>query len=442
MISINIINFLNEKLVWGIPALILFLGSGIILSVKLGFFQINLPRIIKLTFFSKNRTVTGEKTLSPLQTLTSVLAVTLGTGNIVALGTAIAFGGAGAVFWMVVSAFFGMATAYSETYLGMKFRRVKPDGSRFGGAFFYIGEVLGSKWAKFFALCCIFASLGMGNMTQMNALSVSLERGFGVPLWVSGLMSMTLVGMLVFGGAVFFGQVTEKVIPVLSAFYILGCLAIIVMYIAYIPAALVRIVQEAFDLRAVSGGFLGTAMLRGMSWGFRRGIFSNEAGLGTAVIINCMSSEDSARKQGLWASLAVFIDTVIICLLTALVILVTGADGLGGDGATFTSAAFGIAFGAFGYYADMFLSLCIALFAIATASGWSFFGSVCVEYLFGKRYLKPFMVLFTLCCFVGATARLELVWGISDVFNGLMAVPNLIALLLFALGRKYIKMKD
>jgi AGCS family alanine or glycine:cation symporter len=422
--------------------LLLFLGSGIILSVRLGFFQLNLPRIIKRTFLSGSKDSGREGTLSPFQTLTSVLAVTLGTGNIVALGTAIAFGGAGAVFWMVASAFFGMATAYAETYLGMKFRRTKPDGTRFGGAFFYIAEVLGSGWGKFFALCCILASLGMGNMTQMNALAVSLERGFGVPLWTSGLMAMTLVGMLVFGGAVLFGQVTEKVIPALSLIYILGCLVIIIMNINAVPAVLLRIVREAFDLRAVGGGFIGTAMIRGMSWGLRRGIFSNEAGLGTAVIINCMSSEESASKQGLWASLAVFIDTIIICVLTALAILVTGADALGGDGATFTSAAFGLAFGAFGRYADMFLSLCIALFAIATASGWSFFGAVCVEYLFGKRWLKPFMAVFTLCCFVGATARLEVVWGIADVFNGLMAVPNLIALLIFALGRKYVKMRE
>ena len=434
----TVISFLNEKLIWGVPALILFLGAGIYLSVKLGFFQLNLPRIIKMTFLGDSKTSDG-KSLSPLQTLTSTLAVTLGTGNIVALGTAIAFGGAGAVFWMVVSAFFGMATAYAETYLGMKFRRTKPDGSRFGGAFFYISEVLGSGWAKFFALCCIFASLGMGNMTQMNALSVSLERGFGVPLWTSGLMATLLVGLLVFGGAVLFGQVTEKVIPVLSIIYIIGCLAVIVLNFTALPAALLRIVEEAFDIRAVGGGLLGTAMLKGMSWGFRRGIFSNEAGLGTTVMLSCMSSEKSAMKQGMWASLAVFIDTVIICVLTALAILVTGADKTGGDGVLFASAAFG---SAFGNYADMFLSACIALFAIATASGWSFFGSVCVEYLFGKRFIKPFAVIFTACCFFGATARLELIWGMADIFNGLMATPNLIALLIFGLKYNSIKMQD
>ena len=435
---LRMIDFLNEKLVWGPPALVLFLGTGIFFSVKLGFFQLNLLQILKQTLLGKSKTPDG-KTLSPLQTLTSTLAVTLGTGNIVALGTAIAFGGAGAVFWMVVSAFFGMATAYAETYTGMKFRRTKPDGTKFGGAFYYIGAVLGSGWAKFFALCCILASLGMGNMTQMNALAVSLERGFGVPLWTSGLMAMALVGLLVFGGAVMFGQVTEKVIPALSVIYILGCLAVIFVNLDEVPGALLRIVQEAFSVRAVGGGVLGTALIRGMSWGFRRGIFSNEAGLGTAVIINCMSSEESASKQGMWASLAVFIDTVIICVLTALAILVTGADKIGGDGATFASAAFGSAFGA---YADMFLSACIALFAIATASGWSLFGSVCVEYLFGKRFIKPFAVVFTLCCFVGATARLELIWGLADIFNGLMAAPNLIALLLFGFRRNFLKMRD
>jgi AGCS family alanine or glycine:cation symporter len=279
----------------------------------------------------------------------------------------------------------------------------------------------------------------MGNMTQMNALSVSLERGFGVSPVTSGLMGMTLVGLLVFGGAVMFGQVTEKVIPVLSVVYIVGCLAVIFVNLTEVPGALLRILQEAFSVRAVGGGFLGTALIRGMSWGFRRGIFSNEAGLGTAVIINCMSSEESASKQGLWSSLAVFIDTVVICVLTALAILVTGADSIGGDGATFTLAAFETAFGS---HANMFLSACIALFAIATASGWSLFGAVCVEYLLGKRYVKHFLIIFTLCCFIGATARLELVWGLADIFNGLMAAPNLLALLIFGLKYNKIKMRD
>jgi len=436
-----VINFINEKLIWGIPALVLFLGTGIFLSVKLKFFQFNLPYIIKMTFLSKNKT-SGTQTLSPFQTLTAALAVTLGTGNIVALGTAIAFGGAGAVFWMVVSAFLGMATAYAENYLGMKFRRRKADGSRYGGAFFYISSILGKNWGKFFALCCILASLGMGNMTQINALATSLERGFGVPLWTSGIMAMTLVGLLVFGGAVMFGQVTEKVIPILSVFYIFGCLAVIIINFSELPGALLRIISQAFDLRAVGGGFLGTAMIKGMSWGFRRGIFSNEAGLGTSVIINSMSSEESAVKQSLWASLAVFIDTVIICVLTALAILVTGADKSGAEGAMFASEAFGRGLGIFGNYADMFLSACIALFAVATASGWSFFGSICVEYLFGKKFIKPFAVIFTLCCFIGATAKLELVWGIADIFNGLMAMPNLIALMIFGIRRDFIKMRD
>lgn len=438
-----LINFINEKIVWGVPALILFLGTGIYLSVKLRFFQINLPRIIKQTFLHKSK-LSNEKNLSPFQTLTSVLAVTLGTGNIVALGTAIAFGGAGAVFWMAVSAFFGMATAYAENYLGMKFRITKADGSRFGGAFFYIGKILGGGWGKFFALCCILASLGMGNMTQMNALAVSLERGFGVPLHTSGLMAALLVGLLIFGGAVMFGQVTEKVIPVLALIYIFGCLAVIIMNLGAVPEALLRIVREAFDLKAVGGGVLGFAILRskmlsGMSWGFRRGIFSNEAGLGTTVILNTMSSENSATRQSLWASLAVFIDTLVICVLTALAILVTGADKLGGDGTMYASAAFGSAFGG---YADMFLSACIALFAVATASGWSFFGSVCVEYLFGKRYIKIFAVIFIICCFFGAVTRPVVIWGLADMFNGLMAAPNLIALLLFARKYNAVKMQD
>lgn len=434
----EIINFLNENIFWGIPALTLFIGTGLFFTVKLRFSQFNLVKIFKNTFFSKSKNSTdkNEKTLTPFQTLTSTLAVTLGTGNIVALGAAIALGGAGAVFWMWVSAFLGMATAYAENYLGMKHRRRREDGGYFGGAFFYIEKILGKGWGKFFALCCILTGLGMGNMTQINAFSSSMKNSFETPVWLSGIIAAVLVGFFVFGGAVFLGEVTEKVIPVMSGLYILGCLAVIFSRIELIPAVFMNIIKEAFNLNAVGGGILGAVMLRGMSWGFRRGIFSNEAGLGSSVILNSMSSETSAERQGTWAMLTVFFDTIVMCTLTAFAILLTGADKIGGTGTNFAAVAFGAVFGE---YADAFVTVCIALFAVSTAAGWSVFGSVSVEYLLGKKYVKPFLFIFTACCFIGAVMDLEIVWGLADIFNGMMAVPNLLSLLM--LGYKQ-KMQD
>jgi len=273
------INWLNEHIFWGTPMLCLFIGTGVFFSVKLGFFQLNIIRIFKETLFSKRHAGGGKQNrqcLTPFQTLTNSLALTIGTGNIVALGTAIALGGAGAVFWMWVSAILGMATTYAENFLGMKYRQRASDGSYKGGAFFYIEKALGSIWAKLFAVCCIFASLGIGNMTQINSMSSSMKHSFGTQLWVSGIIAVIPVGLLVFGGAKVLGKVTEKTIPVISLLYILGCLAVIFIFIGDVPAVLVRIVNEAFGLRAIGGGAAGVGISKAMSWGFRRGIFSKK----------------------------------------------------------------------------------------------------------------------------------------------------------------------
>lgn len=430
----TVIKFLNEKIFWGIPMLMLFVGVGLFFTVKMRFFQFNFKRIFEETLFFKDKQKTkAGNGLSPFQTLTSTLAVTLGTGNIVALGTAIAIGGAGAVFWMWVSAFLGMASTYAENYLGMKYRKKKPDGSYTGGAFYYIEAALGKPWGKFFAFCCVLTSLGMGNMTQINALSSSMEDSFTTPVWLSGVIAAFLVGFFVFGGAKFLGEVTEKAIPVISGLYILGCLAVIILNINLIPTVFIRIIKEAFDISAIGGGIFGTVMLKGMSWGFRRGVFSNEAGLGSTVILNTMSNETNAKRQSTWAVLTVFFDTIIMCSLTAFTILLTGADKSGAEGTMLTSAAFN---SIFGNYSNAFVTICIALFAIATAAGWSVFGAVSVEYLIGKRFVKPFLYIFIICCFIGAVMNLEIAWGIADIFNGMMAVPNLISLIILGKNQK------
>jgi len=420
--------------------LVLFIGTGVFFSLKLKFFQLNILKILKETLFSKQEK--GDKnTLTPFQTLTNSLALTTGTGNIVALGTAIALGGAGAVFWMWVSAVLGMATTYAENFLGMKYRKPRPEGGYMGGAFWYIEKAFGGKGAgvfaaKAFALCCVFASLGIGNMTQINSMSASMQHSFSTPLWVSGIIAVVPVGLLVFGGAKVLGRVTEKTIPVISLVYILGCLAVIFIFIGDVPAVIARIVQEAFGFRAIGGGIAGVGISRAMSWGFRRGIFSNEAGLGSTVTMNAMSASQDAHKQSQWATLTVFFDTIIISTLTALPILLTGADRAfssleSGDlGVNLASMAFADAFGS---YAGMFVTVSVVLFAIATASGWSVFGALCMEYLFGKRTVKPFLAVFVGFAFIGAIMRLDLVWGMADLMNGVMAVPNLLAVMVLGL---------
>jgi AGCS family alanine or glycine:cation symporter len=434
---IDLLDFLNTHIFWGTPMLVLFIGTGIFFSVKLRFFQLNTLKIMKETLFAKHEKG-DDNTLSPMQTLTNSLALTIGTGNIVALGTAIALGGAGAVFWMWVSAILGMATTYAENYLGMKYRKPKPEGGYFGGAFHYIEKALGRFPAKLFALCCVFASIGMGNMTQINAMSYSMKHSFSLPLWISGIVAVVPIGLLVFGGAKVLGRVTEKAIPTISILYIIGCLSVIFIFIEDVPAVLVRIVNEAFQIRAIGGGAAGVGISKAMSWGFRRGIFSNEAGLGSTVAMNAMSSSTDLHKQGLWATLTVFFDTIVICTLTALPILLTGAAGSSGSvnadltdgGMNLASMAFESAFGS---YAGMFVTIAIVLFAIATVSGWSVFGAQCVEYLFGKRAVRKFLVLFVGLAFVGAVMQLDLVWGMADLMNGVMAVPNLLAVMVLGL---------
>ena len=437
---LNIITWLNENIFWGAPMLALFIGTGVFFSIKLRFFQFNIVKIFRETLLSKHED--GEaaqkgQSLSPLQTLTSSLALTIGTGNIIALGTAIALGGAGAVFWMWLSAFLGMATTYAENFLGMRYRKRNADGGYSGGAFYYIEKALGNFPAKAFALCCVFASIGIGNMTQVNSMSASMQHSFGTPLWLTGAVALVPIGLLVFGGAKTFGRVTEKTIPVISILYILGCLAVIMLFIGDVPATLVRICTEAFGFRAIGGGVAGVGISKAMSWGFRRGIFSNEAGLGSSVTMNSMSSSTDPHKQSLWATLTVFFDTIVICTLTALPILLTGADKafansgeMGDMGVNLASLAFA---DAFGVYAGMFVTVSVVFFAIATVAGWSLFGSICVRYLFGNRAVKPFLIAFVVFAFVGAVMRLDLVWGLADLMNALMAVPNLLAIVLLGL---------
>lgn len=425
------LQWLNDNVIWGAPMLIIYLLTGAVFTVKLRFGQFRrLGGIFSATLFSKSREKGDGKNLSPLQTLTSALATTLGTGNIVAVGAAVAVGGAGAVFWMLVSAFLGMATCYGENFLGMRYRERRTDGSWFGGAFHYITAAFGTPAAgKLYAFFCVAASIGIGNMTQINAMSESLKGAFDISPWISGGVAALLLLWLIFGGVRLLGRVTEKLIPVISIIYVLGCISVIILNIGNLPQTFLRIISEAFDFRAVSGGIFGSMMMKGMSWGFRRGVFSNEAGLGSSVMLNTATISEDSEKQGMWAMLQVFFDTIVMCTLTALAILVTGADRIGTDGVSNAVYAFG---GVFGEFSSGFVAIAITVFAVTTAAGWSVYGSSSLEYLTGGKFRTAYLIVFAAATVVGATMKIDLVWRLSDLLNGLMAIPNLPAILILS----------
>ena len=425
------LQWLNDNVIWGAPMLIIYLLTGAVFTVKIRFGQFrNLGGIFSSTLFCKDREKSDGKNLSPLQTLTSALATTLGTGNIVAVGAAVAIGGAGAVFWMLVSAFLGMATCYGENYLGMKYRERRADGSWFGGAFHYITAAFGTpKAGKLYAFFCVAASIGIGNMTQINAMAESLKGAFDISPWISGGAAALLLLWLIFGGVRLLGKVTEKVIPVISIIYVAGCVAVIFINAGNLPYVFVRIISEAFDFRAVSGGIFGSVMMKGMSWGFRRGVFSNEAGLGSSVMLNTATISEDAGKQGMWAMLQVFFDTIVMCTLTALAILATGADRVGTDGVSNAVYAFN---GVFGEFSSGFVAIAITVFAVTTAAGWSVYGTSSLEYLTGGKYRTVYLIVFAAATVVGAIMKIDLVWRLSDLLNGLMAIPNLPAVLILS----------
>lgn len=423
------VSFINGEILWGLPMLVLFIGVGLLYTgITRGIQLRGFVSMFRETLFSGNNN-TKSGNLSPFQTLTASLATTLGTGNIVAVGAAVALGGAGAVFWMWVSAFIGMATAYGETVLGMKFRRKSKDGSFDGSPCYYIKDGLKKpKLAGFYAISCILASFGMGSMAQVSAAAASMEKSFNTPPIVVGIVSAVIVGSVIFGGIKRFGAIMEKLIPVLSAVYIIGCAAVIIINISEIPAAFSLIFKQAFNIKSIGFGG-GAGILTAMSWGFKRGIFSNEAGLGSSVMIHSSTSQNNAHNQGLWAMLQVFLDTIVMCTLTALCVIVTGAQGSGLSEENIAVFAFSSAFGG---YAGAFVSIAVFFFALCTAAGWSVFGVKCSVYLFGQKSRKPYLILFIMATFGGAVIQSGLVWGLSDLFNGLMAVPNLIAMLFLA----------
>jgi AGCS family alanine or glycine:cation symporter len=360
----------------------------------------------------------SDNCLSPLQTLTASLGVTLGTGNIIALGAAIAVGGPGSLLYMVLFAMFGAATAYAETLRGFQYRDIGGDEIK-GGAMSYISAALGKVPAKIYALLCLLASFGVGAAAQTGAASAALENAFGTPATVTGAFAAAATVVIIAGGAVFFGKFTEKVIPALSFLYLALCVIIIIMHIEVVPAAFADIFSSAFTIQSAAGGGIGAAFM----WGVRRGVFSNEAGLGSSVFFTSMNGEKDSNKAACVGALSVFFDTVVVCSVTGLAILVSGAPAAAPYGELYANYAFAAL-----PLGNGFLAAAVAAFALCTCSGWAVFGMKSAEYIFGKSRKFAYALVFAAAVYGGAVIDAPAALGLADIFNGLMAVPNLLAL--------------
>lgn len=420
--------------VWGPGLLMLLLGTGLFLSAKNRFFQLYGWRtILKRTFGSlgrKSGASSGQNgsTLTQLQTFSAALAAAMGTGNIIGVAAALCLGGPGAVFWMWVSALLGMMLTYTENVLAQRYARTRPDGTRIGGPMAYLHYGLNSRLlATGYAVFCIAASLGMGNMTQSSAIASLAEEAFSIsPVWI-GVATTVLLGSILLRGAKGVGGVLQWLMPLLAAVYMLAAAAVIVRNMSALPGVLRQIVQGAFGIRAVGGGVAAAAFREAVRTGLRHGIFSNEAGLGSSALVHAGGASHDGELQGLWSMVEVALDTLVCCTLTALAVLTSGAlEQESTAGSVLTKAFSGI----FGACSSQMMAVLTALFAFCTLIGWCCCGEQAIRYLFGEKGILPYRMLFCLAAGVGAVISLHAVWTLSDIANGLMAIPNLLGLLL------------
>ena len=465
--TITSVNGVVNGIVWGPVGLALLFGTGFVMSVRTGFFQFGhfrywLRNTIGAIFTNRDITAHTEKddkAISQFQSLCTALAATIGTGNIVGVATAILSGGPGAIFWMWAMAILGMMTNYSENVLGIFYRRKNADGEWSGGAMYYLADGLGSKkgckklgrvLAVLFACFCVLASFGIGNMSQINSIAGNMNAAFQIPNLITGILLAVLSALVILGGLKRVAAVTEKVVPLMALFYILGALTVVLTHITATPAAFAAIFKGAFAMQAAGGGVLGYGVSRAITWGFKRGAFSNEAGLGSSVMVHSSSNVKEPVQQGMWGIFEVFADTIVVCTLTALVILTSGFVDLNTgrmltevQGSALVGEAFSTVFGSFG---PKFIAVSILLFAYSTVLGWSHYGTKAFEYLFGTKASMGYKVVFVAMVLVGATMKLDLAWDLSDTFNGLMMLPNLIGVLslsgtVAAITRNYVDRK-
>lgn len=444
--TIESINSVINDFIWGVPAMICIIGVGLYLSIRTRFLQIRkFGYAIQTTIgrmFRKKEASDGA--LTPFQAVCTALAATVGTGNIAGVAGAIAIGGPGAVFWMWISAILGMCTKFFEVTLAVHFRERNAEGDLVGGPMYYIKNGLGKNWrwlAYLFAAFGVMTVFGTGNATQVNTITTAIDSALlnyhvistdTVPVmnWMIGIAITILVGLILLGGVKRIGQVTERLVPFMAVLYIVLALGVVVFHFQNIPAVFASIFEGAFHPSAVTGGVIGSFFLS-MKKGVSRGIFSNEAGLGTGSIAHACADTRKPVKQGLFGIFEVFADTIVICTLTALVILCSGVSVPYGEaaGAELTIAGFTATYG---NWVSIFTAVAMCCFAFSTILGWGLYGARCIEFLFDAKVIKPFMVAYSLVAILGATVELGLLWSIAETFNGLMAIPNLIAVFLLS----------
>ena len=445
------VNNAVNGVVWGVPALALLAFVGVLMTVLTKVFQVThfghwMKKTIGAVFKDKHVTThTSDKSISQFQSLCTALAATVGTGNIVGVAGAILMGGPGAVFWMWVMAFLGMMTNYSENVLGIYYRRKNYAGEWSGGAMYYLRDGLGSKkgckgigkvLAGLFAFFCLFASFGIGNMTQVNAISGNMMNVFGVPTWVTGVVIMVLVGLVVVGGLKRIASVTEKIVPFMVILYMIGTITIFFLHIDQFVPVFKAIFKGAFGMQAAAGGVVGYGIKLAIEWGMKRGVFSNEAGLGSSVMVHSNSNVKEPVKQGMWGIFEVFADTIIVCTLTAFAVLSSGLIDLqtgqlmdSFSNLTKNDLVATVFQQKFGVIGSGFIAVSIMLFAFSTVLGWSHYGTKACEYMLGEKWTIMYRVLFVAAVFGGAVMGDNLAWDLADTFNGLMMIPNLIGVI-------------
>ncbi len=453
--TITKINSAVNNVVWGWPALILLAFVGVFMTCRTKFFQIShfghwMKQTIGSIFHKDVSGHTQDQSISQFQSLCTALAATVGTGNIVGVAGAILVGGPGAVFWMWLIAFFGMMTGYAENVLGIYYRRRNSAGEWSGGAMYYLRDGLGAKkgckalgtvLAVLFSVFCFLASFGIGNMTQINSISGNLKFVFGVPTWVTGIVIVILTGLVVLGGLKRIASVTEKIVPFMVILYMIGSIVIFCTNISMVGKVFVAIFKGAFALKAAGGGVVGYGVKLAIEQGMKKGVFSNEAGLGSSVMANSSSNVKEPARQGMWGIFEVFADTIIVCTLTAFSVLSSGLvdletgvtmaayNGVELSGSNLVGTVFSMHFG---FAGAAFVAISVMLFAFSTCLGWSHYGSKACEFLFGEKITKVYQVIFVLATFGGAVMGENLAWDIANTLNGMMMLPNLVGVLVLS----------
>jgi AGCS family alanine or glycine:cation symporter len=416
--------------IWGLPLIVLLVGTGIFLTIRLRGLQIRgLFYSLYLAFFKRKEDDDQEGDISHFQALMTALAATVGTGNIVGVGIAISAGGPGALFWMWITGIFGMATKYAEAVLAIKYREVDKFGTMSGGPMYYISKGLGWKWlGTLFAVFAFIAAFGIGNMVQSNSVADGVKASFGIPNWVTGIILATFTAMVILGGIKSIAKVTQILVPFMIIIYITAASVILIMKISVVPQIFALIFKHAFTPTAAIGGFLGATVMHAMRMGVSKGVFSNESGLGSAPIAAAAAKTPNPVKQALVSMTQTFIDTLVVCTMTGLVLILSGLWTYGPElkGARLTAMAFGQFLP--GGIGEFIVTLTLIFFAYSTILGWCYYGEKSIEYLFKEKAVKIYRVVFVIFVAVGTFLKLETVWRLSDIMNGLMAFPNLVGL--------------